>query len=150
MSHSYSSNRIHLIFSTKNREKCISAELQAKLWPYMAGIARNHGFEAIKVGGVEDHAHALLLLPPTIPLAKTVQILKSCSSKWLNDTAAAGKDFAWQEGYGAFSVSASQTEDVIRYIQGQAAHHTRRSYEEEFLEFLKKYGIEYAPKHVLG
>jgi len=139
-----------LIFSTKNREKCISAELQAKLWPYMAGIARNHGFEAIKVGGVEDHAHALLLLPPTIPLAKTVQILKSCSSKWLNDTAAAGKDFAWQEGYGAFSVSASQTEDVIRYIQGQAAHHTRRSYEEEFLEFLKKYGIEYAPKHVLG
>jgi putative transposase len=81
MSHSYSSNRIHLIFSTKKREKRISAELQMKLWPYMAGIARNHRFEAIKVGGVEDHAHALLLLPPTIPLAKAVQILKACSSK---------------------------------------------------------------------
>jgi putative transposase len=143
MSHSYSSNRIHLIFSTKNREKRISPELQVKLWPYMAGIARNHGFEAIKVGGVENHAHALLLLPPTIPLAKTVQILKSCSSKWLNDTAAAGKDFAWQEGYGAFSVSASQTEDVIRYIEDQAAHHAKRSYEEEF-------GVEYDPAHVLG
>ena len=94
MSHSYASNRIHLIFSTKNREKRISAELQMKLWPYMAGIARNHRFEAVKVGGVEDHAHALLLLPPAIALAKAVQILKACSSKWLNDPAAS-KDFAW-------------------------------------------------------
>lgn len=150
MSHSYSSNRIHLIFSTKNREKRISPVLQTKLWPYLAGIARNHGFEAIKIGGVEDHAHSLLLLPPTMPLAKAVQALKACSSKWLNDTNGAGKDFSWQEGYGAFSVSASQTDDVKRYIEGQAAHHARRSYEDEFLEFLKKYGLEYDPKHVLG
>ena len=149
MSHSYSSNRIHLIFSTKNREKRISRELQSKLWPYMAGIARNHGFEAIKVGGVEDHAHALLLLPPTIALAKAVQILKSCSSQWVNDTDA-GKEFAWQEGYGAFSVSASQTEDVIRYIPGQTAHHAKRNYEKEFLEFLRKYGVESDPADVLG
>jgi REP element-mobilizing transposase RayT len=149
MSHSYASNRIHLIFSTKNREKRISVDLQTKLWPYMAGIARHHGFEAIKVGGVEDHAHALLLLPPTIALAKAVQILKACSSKWINDTHA-GKDFAWQEGYGAFSVSASQTEDVIKYIEGQAAHHARRSYEDEFLELLKRYGVAYDPAHVFG
>ena len=86
MSHSYSSNRIHIVFSTKDREKCIFEELQAKLWPYMAGIARNHGFEAIKVGGAEDHAHSLVILPPTIPLAKAVQIIKACSSKWINDT----------------------------------------------------------------
>jgi putative transposase len=76
MSHSYSSNRVHLIFSTKNREKRITHKLQPKLWPYMAGIARNHGFEAIKVGGVQDHVHALLIVPPTIPLAKAIQILK--------------------------------------------------------------------------
>jgi putative transposase len=150
MSHSYSSNRIHLIFSTKNREKRISADLQTKLWPYMAGIARNHGFEAIKVGGVEDHVHALLLLPPTIPLAKAVQTLKACSSKWINEKNATGKDFAWQEGYGAFSVGASQTEDVIKYIAGQAAHHAKRSYEDEFIDFLKKYGVQYDPEHVLG
>jgi putative transposase len=150
MSHSYSSNRIHLIFSTKRREKRISEALQPKLWPYMAGIARNHGFEAIKIGGVQDHAHALLLLPPAIPLAKAVQILKSCSSKWLNDTGTAGKNFAWQEGYGAFSVSASHTEDVMRYIQNQPTHHANRSYEEEFLELLKRYGIAYDPAHVLG
>jgi len=150
MSHSYSSNRIHLIFSTKGREKRIPETLQPKLWPYMAGIARNHGFEAIKVGGVEDHMHALLLLPPTVPLAKAAQILKACSSKWVNDTNAAGHNFAWQEGYGAFSVSASQTEEVVNYIANQAAHHTKLSYEEEFLKFLKKYGISYDRTHVLG
>jgi len=150
MSHSYSSNRVHLIFSTKNREKRVSEELQPKLWPYMAGIARNHGFEAIKIGGVSDHVHALLLLPPVLPLAKAIQVLKACSSKWINDTGTAGRNFAWQEGYGAFSVSASQTEDVVKYIENQRIHHTKRSFEEEFLDFLKKYGVEYDPAHVLG
>jgi putative transposase len=150
MSHSYSSNRIHLVFSTKNRAKLISEELQLKLWPCMAGIARNHGFEAIKVGGVGDYTHALLLLPATIPLAKAIQILKSCSSKWLNDTGTAGKNFAWQQGYGAFSVSASQTDAIIKYIENQRSHHAKRSYEDEFLELLEKYGISYDPAHVLG
>lgn len=116
----------------------------------MAGIARNHGFEAVKIGGVEDHVHSLFLIPPTIPLAKAVQILKACSSKRLNDIGEAGKDFAWQEGYGAFSVSASHTDEVIKYIENQPAHHAKRSYEDEFLEFLKKYGVAYDPAHVLG
>lgn len=150
MSHSYSSNRIHVIFSTKERQKRISQELQPKLWAYIAGIARHHGFEAIKVGGVQDHAHALLLLPPVLPLAKAIQMLKGSSSKWLNDTGAAGENFAWQEGYGAFSVSASQTDGVVRYIENQLDHHAKRSYEEEFLEFLEKYGVAYDPVHVLG
>jgi len=147
MSHSYSSNRVHVVFSTKNRERRITTELQAKLWPYMAGIARNHDFEAIKIGGVEDHAHALLILPATIPLSKAIQTIKACSSKWLNEKV---KNFAWQEGYGAFSVSASQTPDVIRYIENQAVHHAKRSFEQEFLGLLKKYGIKYDPAHVLG
>jgi len=149
MSHSYSSNRIHLIFSTKNREKRLSSKLQLKLWPYMAGIASNHGFQAIKIGGVEDHVHSLLLLPPTIPLAKAIQILKACSSKWLNDTVQ-GRDFAWQEGYGAFSVGASHTESVIRYIENQAAHHAKRSFEDEFVALLRKYSISYDRAHVVG
>ena len=150
MSHSYASNRIHLIFSTKGREKRIPDAIQEKLWPYMAGIARNHGFQAIKVGGVQDHVHALLLLPPTIPLAKAVQILKSCSSKWLNDTNAAGANFSWQEGYGAFSVSASHTEGVLNYIANQTAHHAKRNFEEEYLELLKRYGIAHDPARALG
>ena len=148
MSHSYSRNRINLIFSTKNREKRISEELQAKLWPYMAGIAKNHGFEAMKIGGVDDHAHALVLLPATIALAKGIQALKSCSSKWLNETDA--KSFSWQEGYGAFSVSALQTDGVIAYIENQREHHAKKTFEEEFVSLLRRYGISYDPKYVLG
>jgi hypothetical protein len=93
--------------------------------------ASNHGFEAIKVGGVEDHAHASALAADT-PFRQGSSGLEIMLFKMINDTKAAGSDFAWQEGYGAFRVSASQTEDVIRYIAGQAAHHAKRSYEEEF------------------
>ncbi len=128
MSHTYCSNRLHVIFSTKDRKRRISPEIQPRLWGYIAGIARHHGFEAIKVGGAEDHVHALLVLPPSMPLAKAVQLLKGSS--------AAGDHFAWQEGYGAFSVSASQTQSVMHYIENQPAHHARRSFEEEFLKFL--------------
>jgi REP element-mobilizing transposase RayT len=147
MSHSYSSNRVHLIFSTKGRARIIAEDLQPRLWAYMAGIAKKQGFDAIIIGGIQDHVHALLLLPPTIPLAKAVQFQKGSSSKWLNEK---GRGFAWQEGYGAFSVSASQTGDVVRYFKNQAAHHAKRRFEQEFLEFLKKYGIDYDPAHVLG
>ena|ERR1700739_1893746 len=150
MSHTYTSNRIHVVFSTKGRTKNISEPIQGRVWGYMAGIARNHGFEAIKIGGTQDHVHALLLLPPSIPLSKAVQVLKGSSSKHLNETKAAGNNFAWQEGYGAFSVSASQTQEVVNYIENQAAHHGTRSFEEEFLQFLKKYNVDYDPLHVLG
>lgn len=147
MSHSYSSNRIHVIFSTKERRPCIDDNLQPKLWAYMAGIAKNQGFDAIVIGGVRDHVHALLIVPPTMPLAKAVQYIKGSSSKWINETVGT---FSWQEGYGAFSVSASQTVEVVRYIQNQRAHHAKKTFEEEFLEFLQKYGVSYEPAHVLG
>jgi putative transposase len=150
MSHSYSSNRIHLVFSTKRREKGLPDEFQPKLWAYMAGIARNNKFKAIQVGGFSDHVHALLLLPAVLPLAKAVQLLKGNSSKWINETKAAGADFAWQEGYGAFSVGASQTQAVVRYIRNQAAHHAKRSFEDEFVALLKKYEVSYDPQYVFG
>jgi REP element-mobilizing transposase RayT len=113
----------------------------------MAGIAQHQGFEAMIIGGVHDHVHALLVLPPTLPLAKAVQFLKGSSSKWVKETTG---EFAWQEGYGAFSVSASQTADVVRYIQNQRTHHEKNSFEEEFVEFLRRYGVSYEPAHVLG
>jgi putative transposase len=150
MSHTYSSNRVHVVFSTKERQKRLPEDFQPKLWAYIAGIAHHHGFEATQVGGAADHVHALLVVPPAMPLSKAVQTVKGCSSKWINDTGTAGNNFAWQEGYGAFSVSASQTDGVIAYIQNQATHHKKRNYEEEFLELLRKYGISYDPVHVLG
>ena len=150
MSHSYCSNRIHLIFSTKERRKCLTDELQPKLWSYMAGIARTQGFEAMINGGVWDHIHALLALPPAVSLAKAVQFLKGSSSHWINESRACDQRFAWQEGYGAFSVSASQTADVVRYIRNQRQHHEKKSFEEEFVDFLKKHGVAYDPAYVLG
>jgi REP element-mobilizing transposase RayT len=150
MSHTYSSIRIHAIFSTKERQKRLREEIQPKLWAYIAGIARHHAFKALDIGGVEDHCHALILLPPTMPLSKAIQILKGCSSIWLNDTGVAGNNFAWQECYGAFSVSASQTQEVVEYIKNQPEHHKKHNYGEEFLELLKRYGIAYDPVNVLG
>ena len=150
MSHSYSSNRVHIIFGTKERKKCLSDDFQPRLWAYMAGIAHIQGFEAMIIGGVRDHIHALLALPPTLPLAKAIQFLKGSSSHWINESRPGDGRFAWQEGYGAFSVSASHTEDVIRYIRNQRQHHERKSFEEEFVGFLKKYGVAYDPAYVLG
>ena len=88
-----------------------------------------------------------ILLPVTLPLAKTVQLLKGRSSKWINETEG---EFSWEEGYGAFSVSASQTADVVRYIQNQRTHHEKKSFQEELVEFLKRYGLSYEPEYVLG
>jgi putative transposase len=137
-------------FFDKGPEEESCRQSSTKTLGYMKDIAKNHRFEVVKIGGASDHVHALLVVPPAMPLAKAVQSIKGCSSKWLNDTGAAGADFAWQEGYGAFSVSASQTDGVVAYIENQAAHHARRNYEEEFLELLRRYGISYDPAHALG
>jgi len=150
MSHTYTSMRIHVIFSTKERQKRLREEIQPKLWAYIAGIARHHGFDAIQIGGAEDHCHALILLPAPMPLSKAVQTLKGCSSKWLNDTGVVGNNFAWQEGYGAFSVSASSLGTVKDYIKHQPEHHAKRSFEDEFIALLRKSGLSYDPSEVFG
>jgi REP element-mobilizing transposase RayT len=116
----------------------------------MAGVAQKQGFTALIIGGVEDHVHALIALPPTMPLSKAIQFLKGSSSKWINDDKASSGDFAWQEGYGAFSISASHTADVYRYIRNQKEHHAKKTFEDEFSFCLKKYGIEFDPEHVFG
>jgi REP element-mobilizing transposase RayT len=139
---------VHCVFSTKGRQKTINEGLQPKLWAYLGGIARKNGFVVLMAGGTDDHVHILLSLPADIPVAKAVQLLKGGSSKWLNGIV--GGKFAWQEGYGAFSVGVSQKQGTIAYIQCQGEHHRRRSYEDEFLAFLKKHGINYDPAHVLG
>jgi putative transposase len=106
MSHTYVSDLVHCVFSTKHRRKIIPPETQGPLWSFLGGIARNNGFTALMVGGTADHAHVLLSLPATIPLAKAMQLLKGASSKWMNENHGGG--FAWQEGYGAFTVGVSQ------------------------------------------
>ena len=147
MSHSYVQNHLHVVFSTKHREKLIAKTMQRKLWSYMAGIARNHDFLVIASGGMEDHVHLLILLPPILTLAKAINFLKTNSSSWMSEH---GTKFAWQEGYGAFAVCKSKIEAVVRYINEQERHHRKRSFEDEFISLLKKHGIDYDPRYVFG
>src|SRR5215471_3336690 len=135
MSHTYVQNRLHVVFSTKRRAKLIAKRDQPKLWSYMAGIGRNHGFLMIANGGMEDHIHLLIQLPATLTVAKAVLLLKSNSSKWMNER---GVRFEWQKGYGAFSVSASEVLTVVRYIENQELHHRHMTFEQEIVALLTK------------
>jgi REP element-mobilizing transposase RayT len=114
----------------------------------MGGIARTNGFTAVAVGGTGDHAHALLAIPSTMPLAKAVQLIKGGSSKWCNENLQ--HRFAWQEGYAALSVSPSQKDAVVHYIHNQKEHHAKHTFEDEFLELLKKSGIDFDANDVFG
>jgi REP element-mobilizing transposase RayT len=148
MAHSYTSALFHCVFSTKERRRTIDADLQPRLWSYMGGIARANSMKALAIGGVEDHVHLLLSLPSTMAVAKAMQLIKGGSSKWVHDEFPSRKDFAWQEGYGAFSIGVSQVDDTKRYIANQAEHHRTKSYQEEFLTFLERHGIEYDPRYL--
>src|SRR5713226_8145186 len=101
MSHTYTNSLFHCVFSTKNREKLLSADCRDRLWPYLGGIARKNNLKALAVGGIEDHVHVLLSLPATESIAHAMQLMKGGSSKWVHDTFPLMRSFAWQQGYGA-------------------------------------------------
>jgi len=147
MAHKYPNVLVHCVFSTKERRNTIPAELQSRLYRYFAGIGKNHKIPILCAGGTANHAHLLMALPSDIALAKAIQVLKANSSRWLGEH---GIAFAWQEGYGAFSVSASHRQAVKDYIEHQAEHHARRSFEDEYLALLTKSGVVYDPQWVFG
>jgi putative transposase len=147
MSHTYAQNVVHVVFGTKDRRKAIPQGLQPRMWAYAAGICHKLGILVRAVGGTEDHIHLLIQVPPSLAVAKAVLAIKSNSSKWANEE---GCKFAWQQGYGAFSVSNSNVPVVVRYIQNQPAHHKKMSFDVEFLALLKKHDIEFDPKFVFG
>jgi REP element-mobilizing transposase RayT len=145
---SYVSSHFHCVFSTKERRKLITPALQERLWPFLGGIARQNQMKAIAIGGVEDHVHLLLSLPSTMPVAKAMQLVKGGSSKWIHETFPNQRLFAWQEKYGAFSVSVSQLETITDYIKNQHEHHRTRGFQEEFLALLEKHGIEFDARYL--
>ena len=150
MSHTCISQLLHCVFSTKERRRTITPELQARLWPYLGGIARENRIKAVSIGGVEDHVHLLLSLPATISISKAMQLIKGGSSKWVHDTFPEHRHFGWQEGYGAFSIGIADVERTVAYIENQVSHHRVRDFKEEFLSFLKKHGIEYDERYLWG
>lgn len=149
MGHSYCSSLYHCVFSTKERRRTIAPEMQDRLWAYTGGIAREHGMTALAVGGIEDHIHLLITIPATKDVATAMREIKSGSSHWMRETGGI-PGFAWQDGYGAFSIGHAQIEATVRYIAGQKEHHRKRDFQAEFLAFLRKHCIEYDPRFVWG
>jgi REP element-mobilizing transposase RayT len=145
---SYVSAHFHCVFSTKDRRPLITPALRERLWPFLGGMARQNKMKALEVGGMADHVHILLSLPSTMPIAKALQLLKGGSSKWVHETFPEHWDFAWQEEYGEFSVSPSQLDKTIAYIQNQELHHRRKTFKEEFLEMLQKHEIVYDERYL--
>ncbi len=144
MAHSFNCVYVHIVFSTKGRLPLIPKDQQHRLWRYLGGILANHDMKSAAIGGMPDHVHILASLSSGTSVARAVNLLKSNSSKWMRER----EDFAWQEGYAAFSVSASALDSVVQYIENQAQHHKKRDFRQEYLARLKKHGIEYDPRRV--
>ena len=147
MPQSLSKVLIHLIFSTKHREPLISEAIGPRLHGYIAGILHNLGSPSLQTGGASDHLHILFALGRTISQAEIVEEIKKSSSKWMK-TDADVPVFFWQAGYGAFSIGESQANTVIAYIQNQAEHHRKMTFQEEYRKFLARYKVPYDERYV--
>ncbi len=137
-----------MIFSTKNRAPLIEPEIEGELYPYLASICRACDSPTHAVGGIEDHVHITLTLGRTITVAKLLAEIKGSSSKWIKTKGPQYAGFAWQNGYGAFSIGQSQLPAMKRYIANQKEHHRHRTFQEEFREFLKRYQVAYDERYV--
>jgi putative transposase len=149
MSQSLVKNLIHLVYSTKHRKACIPEDVRERLWAYQAGIFHEWESPALIIGGVEDHVHALFSLSKNHPLKKIVEEVKKGSSKWMKtDEGAGNEEFSWQAGYAGFSVSQSSVPEVTKYIENQAQHHHRMSFQDELRALFTRHGIEFDERYV--
>ncbi|MBI4426894.1 MAG: IS200/IS605 family transposase [Candidatus Magasanikbacteria bacterium] len=148
MPNTFSNLLFHVVFSTKERKRLLSKDLRSHLFRYISGIADKNNFKTIKSGGTSDHIHTLLSLNPDISVSKAVQLIKGNSSKWIHENFLDLNIFSWQEGYGAFTVSKSQVGIIRKYIDNQEEHHKRMSFEEEYLELLKRNNIDFNLKYL--
>ncbi len=150
MATTFSNLLYHLVFSTKNRQLSIRADIREPLYEYMGGILRTEGGILLEIGGIPDHVHLLTKLKTDVAVSIVVKEVKAKSSKWLNERQDAHERFEWQKGYGIFSVSASLAEKVRIYIQSQEEHHRRVSFRDELVSLLERNGIPYDERYLLG
>jgi REP element-mobilizing transposase RayT len=147
MAHTFASLYTHIIFSTKDRLPLLTAEFRPDLLAYTGGIIRKLDGKVIEANARPDHVHFLLSLPPALAVADALRVLKTNSSGWVHETRRRAA-FAWQTGYGAFSVSQSNVSAVVKYIRNQDQHHRRVTFQEEFIAFLKRHGIAYDKRYI--
>jgi REP element-mobilizing transposase RayT len=137
---------VHLVFSTKQRSPVLTDDVRAELHPYLVGVLRNHDCPPIQVGGVEDHVHLLFGLSRTMTIAQVAERVKTSSAKWIKSKWPG--DFAWQGGYGAFSVGAREKDGVVAYIRNQEAHHRKVSFQDELRSILDQAGVEFDERYL--
>ncbi len=150
MANTYSQCFYHIVFSTKNRMKFISPDIESRVWAYIGGILKNHHMTAIVIGGVEDHIHVLVLSKPSIAPSQIAQLIKGESSKWIHIEFTHLAKFAWQDGYAVFTVNRSIVPSVVDYIKRQREHHSSKSFEIEYRELLERHEIDYDERYLLG
>ena len=148
MANTYTNLFIHIVFSTKLRRQFLKKEIRSELYSYISGIAKAKKFQIPLMNGTDDHIHLLILLKPDISLSKTVQFIKSGSSKWIHEKFPKLKDFSWQEGYGAFAVSTSQLEKTKIYILNQEEHHKKMDFKQEYRKLLEMNDIKFEEKYL--
>jgi REP element-mobilizing transposase RayT len=148
MPRSYTNLIYHIVFSTKDRKPLINSDRQERPYEYIGGIIRGLGGICLAINGISNHFHVLAKLRPDKALSDVLRDLKSNSSGWMHEIFPDAKDFLWQNGYGALTVSASQVEIVKRYIANQQLHHSRTSFEDEFVGLLQKHEIEFDRKYL--
>ena len=148
MPQSLSKVLLHIVFSTKSREKTVPKQSMATLHACIAGACRTLGCEAYRVGGTADHVHIACTLPRTVTIAKLLEEIKKSSSAWMKKQPGGHRTFAWQAGYGAFCLGQSQLPGLVEYIDRQGEHHLSRTFKEELVDFLERYGIEYDDKYL--
>jgi len=139
---------VHIIFSTKNREPWLVLNVRPRVHAYVATVCRHLSAELVRVGGVADHIHLVTTLPRTVTQAQLIERIKKTSSKWIKALDARYRGFFWQRGYGAFSVSPSQLDAVLHYVETQDEHHRTRTFQEEYRELLHRHGVEFDERYV--
>ena len=148
VANTFTSLHYHLVFSTKNRENWIGHEMENRVWAFLGGIARENKMKALQIGGMPDDVHMVLGLPATLTISKAAQLIKGGSSKWIKAEFPGMRGFAWQDGYGAFTVSKSNLSEVICYVQNQREHHRTKSFQEEFVALLVRHGVDYDEQYL--
>jgi len=148
MANTYTQIYVQIVFTVKGRQNLILAEFREELQKYMSGIVQKRGQKMLTIYVMPDHAHILVGLNANITISDLVRDIKAGSSKFINDNNWIKGKFNWQEGFGAFSYSKSQLNNVIKYINNQEEHHSKKTFKEEYIEFLEKFEIEYNEKYL--
>jgi len=148
MANTYTQIHVHFVFAVKFRHGIIQTKWKDNLYKYITGIVQNNNHKLLEINGMPDHIHILIGLRPSQSISDLMKDVKQGSSLWINENRLTSEHFEWQEGYGAFSHSKSQIDSVIHYIQNQEAHHKKKTFREEYLDFLQKFEIEYDEKYI--